>query len=219
MTLTFYYLSGSPFSWKVWFALEHMAIPYEYRRLSVDQGDLRKAEFALINPRHKVPVIVDDGFTLYESAVIIEYLEEKFGDGEASLWPANIEQRALARRVATEATEYVYPPLRKLVVDILFRHKGVQDADLVDASKKIIGKELALLENAFNGDFIAGSVISAADFALYPFIALLKRIDKMQPGHNTFNLVPERMRSWMNRIEALSYFSKTYPPHWKNSFS
>jgi len=45
MSLTFYYLSGSPFSWKVWLTLEHMQIPYAQRILSADAGDLKGAEF------------------------------------------------------------------------------------------------------------------------------------------------------------------------------
>ena len=74
MPLTFYYLSGSPFSWKVWLALEHLQIPYEQKILSVDAGDLKSPEFLSISPRGKVPAIVDSGITLWESAAIIEYL-------------------------------------------------------------------------------------------------------------------------------------------------
>lgn len=33
-------------------------------------------EFLAINPRHKVSYVVDDGFALYESIVIVEYLDE-----------------------------------------------------------------------------------------------------------------------------------------------
>ena len=42
MALTFYYGSGSPFAWKVWLTLEHKQIPYEFRLLSFDRGDLKK---------------------------------------------------------------------------------------------------------------------------------------------------------------------------------
>jgi glutathione S-transferase len=74
MALTFYYGSGSPFAWKVWLALEHKGIPYEFRLLSFDRGDTKTPEFQAVNPRAKVPAIVDDGFALRESAVIVEYL-------------------------------------------------------------------------------------------------------------------------------------------------
>src|SRR5262249_60015363 len=100
MPLTFYYGSGSPFSWKVWLALEHKRVPYELKLLSFQAGDLRKPEYLAINPRHKVPSIVDDGLALYESSVIVEYLEDRYPGSGEPLWPREPSARGLARRVA-----------------------------------------------------------------------------------------------------------------------
>src|SRR5215216_2874463 len=77
MALTFYNASGSPYGWRVWLALEHKGLPYELKMLSFDKGDLKTPEFRALNPRGRVPVIVDDGFPLFESAAIVEYLEDK----------------------------------------------------------------------------------------------------------------------------------------------
>ena len=71
------------------------------------------------------------------------------------------------------------------------------------------------MADALKSDYIPGPAVSAADFTLYPFTALLKRIDQTRPGHKAYDLVPDRLRSWMNRIETLPYFSRIYPPHWK----
>src|SRR5229473_6821470 len=91
MALAFYYASGSPYAWRVWLALEHKGIPYEMKTLSFDAGDLRKPEFLKLNPRHRVPVIVDDGFVLYESAAIVEYLEDR-EPGEPRLFSADLHE-------------------------------------------------------------------------------------------------------------------------------
>src|SRR6266852_191924 len=88
MALAFYYASGSPYAWRVWLALEHKGIPYERKTLSFDAGDLKTPEFAALNPRRKVPVIVDEGFALYESGAIVEYLEDK-RPGEPRLFSAD----------------------------------------------------------------------------------------------------------------------------------
>ena len=92
MALTLYYLSGSPYAWRVWLALEHKRMAYELKTLSYDAGDFKKPEFASLTPRHKVPVLVDDGFVLWESAAILEYLEEK--QPEPRLFAAELRQRA-----------------------------------------------------------------------------------------------------------------------------
>lgn len=47
------------------------------------------------NPYGKVPVLVDDAGVIYESAIINEYLDEKFP--EARLLPADLLKRAQAR--------------------------------------------------------------------------------------------------------------------------
>jgi glutathione S-transferase len=106
MPLDFYYLSGSPFAWKVWLALEHKQIPYTLHVLSVDAGDLKKPAYRAINPHCKVPAIVHEGFVLYGSSAIVEYLEEAFPDSGAPLWPAGLQLRAVGRRLAAEAEGY-----------------------------------------------------------------------------------------------------------------
>ena len=43
MTIIFYYGSGSPYAWRVHFALEHKALPYERKVLSFSAGDTQQA--------------------------------------------------------------------------------------------------------------------------------------------------------------------------------
>jgi len=85
VALTFYYGAGSPYAWRVWLALEHKGIPYERKVLSFAEGDPKKPEFLALNPRGKVPAIVDsDGpggkpYTVIESGAILIYLADKYG--------------------------------------------------------------------------------------------------------------------------------------------
>ena len=100
MALTFYYGSGSPYAWKVWLALEHKGIPYEAKRLMFDPDQTKTPEFLKINPRGRVPAIVDDGFALSESNAIVEYLEDRYP--EKPLLPKDVKARANARRLIAE---------------------------------------------------------------------------------------------------------------------
>ena len=106
MSITLYYGSGSPFAWRVQLALEHKALPYERTILSFSAGDTRKPEFLALNPRHRVPVIVDGDFVLYESNAIVEYLDEANAGRGAPLFPGDVRTRALIRRLVLEVDNY-----------------------------------------------------------------------------------------------------------------
>jgi len=71
--------------------------------------DLRNKseEFLSVSPYGKVPVLVVNGTSLYESNVVNEYLDEVY---EAPrLMPENPEQRALARSWMAFADDYFFP--------------------------------------------------------------------------------------------------------------
>jgi len=143
MALTFYYGSGSPFAWKVWLALEHKAIPYDLKVLSFDKGETRAPAFRAINPRGKVPTIVDEGYALWESTVILEYLDEVYP--ERPLLPKDLQGRATVRRIAAEAENFLGPLIGNLVGATLFR-KGPEDGvvTLSNCSRvKIAGKKFS----------------------------------------------------------------------------
>jgi glutathione S-transferase len=217
MALTFYYGSGSPFAWKVWLALEYKQIPYEFKLMSFQGGDLKTPEFLAINPRHKVPAIVDHdyaaNFALFESSAIIEYLEDKFKDGP-SLWPKDVQKRALARRIAAEADTYFQPAYGPLIRLTVMRAKDDADAnELKEVQDKLIA-ELNYFENLLSGDFFAGE-LSVADFAIYPMLAATRRVDQKLPHRGVGAHFGPKIKAFMQRIESLPYLEKTIPPHWK----
>ncbi len=213
MPLTFYYGAGSPYTWRVWLALEHKRIPYELKQLSFSEGDQKKPEYLAINPRGRVPAIFDDGFALYESAAILEYLDEKYS-AEPRLFPGDARQRALVRRMVREADQYFAEALEDLVENILFTPPEKRSQEPIAKARAMIGKELAMWETSIAGDYLAGP-LSAADFALYPQIALVLRMDKQHPDLNARVLIGPKVSAWMARIEALPFFRKTWPAHWK----
>ena len=213
MALTFYYGSGSPYAWRVWLALEHKAIPYDLKSVSFSGGDLTKPDYLALNPRHKVPTIVDGDFALYESAAIVEYLDEQYSSGK-KLFPGNAAQRAVIRRLVREADEYLAHTLDRLVDQVLFTKPEKWDQAEIAAGREAFLKELGTFEGYLRGDWFAGD-LSAADFTLYPIIALCLRMEKKKTDLNVRGAIGPKIAAWMKRIEALPYYDKTYPPHWK----
>lgn len=213
MALSFYYGSGSPYAWRVWLALEHKAIDYELKMVSFSAGDLTKSEYLAMNPRHKVPTVADGGFHIYESAAILEYLDEQYPTG-GKLFPGSIRQRADVRRLVREADEYLAHALERLVESVLFTKRENWDHQEIAAGREAFLKEAAVFEGYLKGDWF-GSGLSAADFTIYPVVALCIRMEKKNPDLNVAGALGPKLSAWMKRIEALPYFDKTYPPHWK----
>lgn len=207
MALDFYYGSGSPFAWRVWLALEHKGIPYNFKLLSFDADDTEKPEFTKINPRQKVPAIVDDGFALYELSAIVEYLEDK-KPGTAPLFSADVQTRATQRRLIREVDDYFFAPLRKVFSGITEKKPAEEIATAVEAARE----ELARW--APTGDYMTGT-LSAVDLTLYPFVALVERFSQRNPQAVPADLLPPRLKEWASRMQKLPIVQKTLPPHWK----
>jgi glutathione S-transferase len=214
MAIVLYYGSGSPFAWRVQLALEHKALPYERKVLSFGAGDTRKPEFVALNPRHRVPVIVDGDFVLYESNAIVEYLEDAYPSSGSPLFPGDARTRALARRLIMEVDNYFDEAIDPLTTEAFGKKPEERDASAIAASRAATMDELKYFTKQMRGDFLAGP-LSAADFAFYPYISYLPRCQLKLPDLDADGMLTPELRAWKGRVERLPFFDKTYPPHWK----
>jgi glutathione S-transferase len=213
MALAFYYGSGSPYAWRVWLALEAKGIAYDWKPISFSEGDHKKPEFLALNPRHKVPVIVDGDLTLYESSAIVEYLDEQYSTG-IRLFPGDAKKRARIRRLIREADDYFVGASEPVQEEIFFTKRENWDADRLAAGRAKLAREAGKWEAYFGGDYLAGE-LSAADFTLYPMVELCLRMDIRKPDLDAAGAFGPKIHAWMKRIQSLPYLEKTIPPHWK----
>jgi glutathione S-transferase len=214
---TLYVGSGSPYSWRVWLALEHKALPYTLRLMSFAGGDLKTPEFGALNPRRKVPVLDDAGYVIYESTAIVEYLADAYRDVGAPLFPEDVRLRATARRKIREADEYLAQPMERLADAVLFTQTDRWDHPEIARARDQFIAELDFFERDLTGDWLVDGP-GAADFTLYPLLAFARRIEaKRKPDLRIAQALGPRLRGFMERVEALPYFMRTYPPHWKET--
>ena len=184
MIIVLYYGSGSPYAWRVQLALEHKALPYERKVLSFSAGDTRKPEFLALNPRHRVPVLVDGDFVLYESNAIVEYLDEAYPGRGAPLFPGDARTRALVRRLIARGRQLLRQGDRPGRSTQAFCKKPEErdaEEDRRRARQAVRRRVRAVHARRCAGDFLAGP-LSAADFALYPLVAFLNRCEMQAAG-------------------------------------
>lgn len=213
MAITLYYGSGSPYAWRVQLALEAKGLPYERKVLSFSAGDTRKPEFVRLNPRHRVPTIVDGDFVLYESNAIVEYLDEAYAGRGLALFPGDARKRATVRRLVSEVDAYTAGATDAVVERLLGVKPEERDAAKIEEARSAMSEEFGFIARYLAGDFLVGP-LSAADFALYPQVAYMDRCHQRVPSFDAASLYPAPLAAWKERVEALPYFDATRPPHW-----
>ena len=86
-----FYFNGSPNPTKIALFLEEAGLAYEAIPVDPRRGEQFKPEYLAVNPNAKVPALIDDGVTIFDSNAILLYLADKTGQ---FLPPAGAAPRA-----------------------------------------------------------------------------------------------------------------------------
>ena len=93
----------SSWSMRPWVLLRQADIAFEEVKVRFDSFDSSssfKQTMADVTPVGKVPALVDDGFVVWDTLAIAEYLAEKYP--HKNLWPKDMQARARARSICAE---------------------------------------------------------------------------------------------------------------------
>ncbi|MBL4788088.1 MAG: glutathione S-transferase family protein [Kordiimonadaceae bacterium] len=219
MSMKCYFISGSPFAWRALFALEAVGAPYEAIELHGSKGDLKTPEFLAMNPRGKVPVLLDGDIVVYESAAILTYLDHKYPS--KGLFGKTAAEAGLVTQRSEEIGHYLMPALRDVFRPV-FTGQVDEKSEQVQAGLQTAREQLSLIDAWLKDTiFIIGTEPTAADYTLYPPIGLLMRI-LLNPAIVALeaNILPladnyPALAAWAVRMEALSGYAAAYPPHWR----
>jgi glutathione S-transferase len=187
-------------------ALEELGLRYEYKKIDLVAGDQKRPEFLALNPNGRVPVIDDEGFLLWESVAIMEYLSEKYGDEE--LAPVDARQRALVYQWLSWQLCDFGPVIGKATV-MKFRQVNFGTAFDAKAHADAIAAarpKIELLDKHLDGQhWVAADRFSMADIALGETAAMME--------FGGYDLRPfANLRDWITRFSARPAFQKTRPP-------
>lgn len=90
----------SSWSMRPWVLLRGLDIPFQELKLRFDfsENSPFRQTVARFSPAGTVPILVDDGFAVWDTLAIVEYLAERF----PGVWPADAKARARARSLCAE---------------------------------------------------------------------------------------------------------------------
>ena len=200
--LRFYYQTLSLYSRPVWITLLEKQLTFEPIELTLN-GDQWQPEFLAINPFGRVPVLVDDGFTIFESLAILDYLELQYPN--PAFLPDNIKSLTIVRAIEMLALHELIPAMQDLIrtTEKNSRKRAYhQIFALLDYLEKHLG----------NKPYIAGDRLSQAEIVAGSLILWLPYLDVTLSNH-------PQVESWSERLMQRSAWRETQPApeimgHW-----
>jgi glutathione S-transferase len=219
MAIELYWGSGSPFAWRVMLALEVKGLKYESKLLEFSKREHKTPAYLRLNPRGKVPTLKDGDFVLYESLAIMSYLDRKYP--EPPLFGKTPEETGLIWRALAECESYVVIASNKVVQPIFFG-QGLDKVEEIQQAAQSLRQEFKMIDERLAGShWLVGDKISAADIGTFPLVQLISRAaskEAAQPLDLGFLPLAQKFPNiarWVQRIEALPNYQRTYPPHWR----
>ncbi len=70
----------SPYAQKTKIALREKGIEFETRTPDVSGGGFGGSEFLQANPRAEMPALIDSNVKIFDSTIILEYIEDKWSE-------------------------------------------------------------------------------------------------------------------------------------------
>ena len=148
--------------------IEYKVIPVHLRK---GGGEQLQESYQALNPNGLVPLYIDAGVTLHQSAAIIEFLEEKYP--KPALLPTKIKDRAWVRGLAQDIAADIHPLNNLRVLRYLVGKFGISDEARITWYNHWLEKGLASLEKRLSNDarvgqFCYGDQPGMADTFLVP---------------------------------------------------
>ncbi len=159
----------SLFTAKVRVALAEKGLDYE--RIEVgwslaSRYEPRHPDVVALNPKQQVPVLVDGDTVVYDSTVILEYLEDRWP--ETPLYPPTAAERAACRQLEAEADETVFPWVWALIEEGLYPpgQTARDERRLSDAKANLARYYEKLDKRLADRDYLCGD-FSVADIGMF----------------------------------------------------
>jgi glutathione S-transferase len=168
MTLKIHAFPASPRAFKVLAFAAHIGVPYEFVLCDLTKGAQRAPEFTALNLNQRMPVLEEDGWSLWESNAIVQYLSDK--KPEAGLIPAGARGRADVNRWMFWESAHFDQACAILIFERFVKGlfgRGAPDPVEVEKGLAQFNRAAQVLDAHLKGrKFLCGDALTAADFAV-----------------------------------------------------
>lgn len=173
----------------------------EFERISIDltKREQKNPDYLKVHPFGQIPALDDEGFVVYDSTIINEYLEDEYP--YPPLMPSDSEGRARARMMEDFRDAHFNPYFVHIIQESR-KPEGERDTQRIDNAKAEIAKAFDRIEAELQGrDYLTGA-FSLADVAFMANIELLDRFGIVVDPIKYKNTV-----GWIARLKARPSFA------------
>jgi len=161
--------AGTARTLRAHWVLHELGLDYERRPIGSRTGETQKSEFTRLNPRQKIPLLQIGEMTLAESAAIVTYLAETYGQSTGLIPHIGSPERA----AYYEWCFFTMMELDAHTLYIVRKHTGLPDLygeapNAVRTAREGFEKQVRVADQrlAQKGPFILGDVFTGADILL-----------------------------------------------------
>jgi glutathione S-transferase len=192
---------------RVVMAAIHLNIRLDLVVVDLTKGEHRTAEYLQLNPNGKVPLLDDDGFQLWESHAIMQYLADR-SPGQA-LYPIDARARADVNRWLFWSAYHFTPAVgmisRERVSKSMVGGSGAPDPVEIERGEALLAAAARVLDAHLAGKrWIAQNRLTLADLAIASPLM-----------HTAAAQLPvmeyEHLQAWFARVQALDAWKKSGP--------
>lgn len=215
---------------RLWLALKDGVADRVTTRM-LTYPELKEPEFAKVNPLKKVPGLIrPDGVTVFESAVILNYLEDKYSMLKPSFKPTTPEDRQHMELVIRCHDLYVASPnctapgfshSQGSMYLSYGWHGAARGMDLKTRAAKLeeVWKQLNFLNESIKGPYICGDKVTLADFTWFPTLIFMEYMLPKVFGwpdvfRDTSGPLP-KLATWFPKIAEEEAFAKVRQQIWE----
>ncbi len=163
--------------------LEEIGKPYEGIAINLREGEQHKPEYVAVNPKSKVPAMIDDAGTLRTEYPAIAYWLARTNPF-ANLLPDDIDQQAKALELMDYCVATVHMQgFTRLFRPSAFAPNAADEAAVKARGTEIVEKGFAALNQTLEGKEYAVGKFSIADSAIFYLEFWAKRLGMTMPAN------------------------------------
>ena len=184
---------------KVRIALLEKGLEFERVNVDLTKREQKNPEYLKIHPFGQIPALDDEGFIIYDSTVINEYLEDEYP--YPPLMPKDSEGRVRVR-LLEDLRDSHFNPYFVHIIHEMRKPEGERDAQRIDNARAEITKCFDRIEKELQGKEYLTGPFTLADVAFMSNIELLDRFNIPVDTSKYPNTV-----AWIARLKARPSFA------------